>query len=141
MAKQIIAGTDLHLSFQGKFIGCSTSNSFSSSVAMRDAACKEAGNFYTGVPGMFTATISTDGLVIVDDPVDAEAMRAAEIFALHMAGTLIDWEFGTDTVGHTKLTGKGYITRFDLNGADSDNGTYTCEVQVVDEYSQVPVTA
>jgi hypothetical protein len=139
MAKKIISGTDLQLSFEGKFIGCSTSNSFSSSVDMKDAACKESGQFYDAEPGMFTATLSTEGLVIVDNPVDATAMRAAEIFDLHLNKTRIQWVFTTGVSGETQIAGEGFITSFELTAPDKDNATYSCEVQVVGAYAQTAV--
>lgn len=135
MPAKDINGTDLLLSFQGKAIGCARTSTFSSSFEMVDAACKEAGKFYTAKPGKVTATLTSDGVVKIDVPVDATAMRSHDIGALHLSQTLIDWTFTTGETGEFIYAGKGYINSFELSAPDGEAATYSCGVQVVDEWT------
>jgi hypothetical protein len=141
MAAKDIQGTDLLLSFEGKAIGCARTSTFSSSFEMVDAACKEAGKFYTATPGKVTATLSSDGVVKIDTPVDATAMRSHDIALLHLNQTLINWEFTTGVAGEFIYAGQGYINSFELNAPDGEAATYSCGVQVVDEWTIGTVAA
>lgn len=135
MAEKTINGTDLLLTIDGVAIGCATTNSFSVETEMIDAACKESGSFYDASPGMHTATLSTEGLVKIDTPADPTKMRAWDMLNLQMAKTLIDFSFGTAASGENSVTGKAYITSFEMNAGDKENATYSVEMQVVGEFT------
>lgn len=112
MATRTVQGKDLLLSFGGKVIGCATDVSFSSSVEMIEAACRESGNFYDAEPGKFTATISTSGFVKIDTPVDTTATRYHDLAKLHLDKTKVAWIFGTNVTGEQELYGNAYITSY-----------------------------
>lgn len=136
MATRTVQGKDLLLSIDGKVIGCATDVSFSSTVEMIEAACRESGNFYDAEPGMFTATISTSGFVKIDNPVDTTATRYWNLANLHLNKTKIAWIFGTNVTGEQELYGSAYITSYEQSGSQGDNATYSIELQVVGTYAQ-----
>jgi predicted secreted protein len=135
MATKIINGTDLALSVGGVLVGCATSSSLSVSTEMIDAACKESGSFYDALPGMHTATLSTDGLVKIDVPADATKYRAFDFGQAQLNKTLIAWKFGTAASGEKYYSGNAYITSFELSGEDKQNATYSVSLQVVGTFS------
>jgi hypothetical protein len=135
---KVVDGSDMLLYFNGKPLGCSTENSFSTDTEMRSAVCKESGKFNSSKPGMISASISTSGLQIYDPVVDNTKMRAWNITDIYLAQEQITWEFTTKVEGEQLLSGVGYISALELNAGD-DNGTYSCTVTVDGEWTSVPV--
>jgi predicted secreted protein len=136
MATRTVLGKDLLLLVDGKAIGCATDVSFSSSVEMVEAACRESGNFYDAEPGKFTATLSTSGFVKIDTPEDTAQTRYWNLADLHLNKTKIAWVFGTNIDGEKELHGNAYITSYSQEGPQDGNATYSIELQVVGTYAQ-----
>jgi hypothetical protein len=137
MAEKTILGKNLLLKVDGVAIGCATSNSFSSEREMVDGSCKESGEFYDGTPGMITATLSTDGLVKVDTPADPTKTRGYDLLALHLAGTKIEFAFGTVDSGEKTIEGSCFINSIEITGESEGNATYSASMQVVGAYTIV----
>lgn len=136
MATKTVQGKDLLLFVGGVPIGCATEVSFSSSVAMIEAACRETGNFYDAEPGMFTATLSASGFARIDTPADATQNRYWNLADLHLNKTKVAWIFGTDVDGEMELYGDAYITSYEQSAPQDGNATYSVELQVVGPYAQ-----
>jgi hypothetical protein len=135
MATRIVKGRELLLLVGGKAIGCASSVEFSSSYEMVQAACRESGAFYDAEPSTFTATLSVEGFVKIDNPIDASQTRFYDLAALHMNQTKISWVFGTDVVGEQEWSGEAYITSYSQSAPQEDNATYSIELQVVGPYT------
>jgi hypothetical protein len=138
MATRIVKGRELLLSVDGTAIGCANSVEFNSSFDMVQAACRENGAYYDAEPGTFTATLSVEGLMKIDNPADPTQMRFYNIADLHMAQTKIAWTFGTEVAGEEEWSGFAYITSYSQSAPQEDNGTYSLELQVVGAYNIAP---
>lgn len=137
MARTIVSGKEISMSVDGVVVGCANSGEFSTDVSMVEAACRESGAFYDAVPDKFEAELSIDGFVIYDTPVDATAMRAYDLAALHMNKTLVDWTFGIVTSGQKSWAGQGYITNYTETGEQEGTATYSVTIKPVGSYGIV----
>lgn len=137
MAKTTVTGKEIMISIDDIVVGCANSGEFTSDVSMVEAACRESGAYYDAVPDKFEAELSLDGFVAYDSPVDATAMRAMDLAALHMNKTLVDWSYGIVTSGQKSWAGKGYITSYSESGEQEGAATYSVTIKPVGSYGIV----
>jgi len=111
-----------------------TDCSISTNVDMRDTTTKSNAGYKALLPGMMEATLSFSGMFAND-----ATNGFHELFDFQNAKTKLDVKLtqiigsgSTPNAGDMEFEAKGFITSLDLTGGTEDNGTFTCQVQLVE---------
>lgn len=124
---EVINGSDIILSVEGKEIACATSHTIELTNATREVACKGSGDFTSAEYGRFSWTVSTDALLNLG--AGATFMSYADLMQLMLAKTVVSIESkydqdGDDTNTMT-VTGDCIITSISQASPDNDNASYS----------------
>ncbi|QDP63471.1 MAG: putative tail tube protein [Prokaryotic dsDNA virus sp.] len=112
-------GTNLLLKFDtsdnnaGSTVICghTTSCELSLSADLPESTTKNSSGFQEVIAGVKSAEISFEGLVAYDD-----ANNAIEAADFLIAGTKVDWSFGTAETGDAVYSGKGFLSSVTMSG-------------------------
>jgi len=117
------------------------SASLSVSMATRDAASKDSGNWPAKLPAKYDWNVSTDGLMAFDvgtGSTDVANLYTAMLTRLPLpvsfteaVGTSPVWTAGSGT----SFTGTVYITSIELSAGDNENSTYSVSTEGTGELS------
>jgi len=133
----VFNGTNLILKFAADgvavaAIGHSTSCSLSFSNDLPEATTKDSGGFQEVISGVKSGEISFEGLVAYDD-----GNNAIEASDLLIAGTKIDWKFGTIVVGDEHYLGEGYLSSVEMSAEMESPVTYSGSITTTGAITKV----
>lgn len=106
-------------------LGHTTSCSLSLSQDLPDATTKDSNGWSESIAGVKGGTLSFDGLVAYDD-----AANQVEVADYLIAGTLVDFSFGTAASGDTIYTGSGYIDSVEVSADAESPVSYSGSITV-----------
>ena len=112
-------GTNLLLKFNTSdgtpgstsIVGHTTSCELSLSADLPESTTKNSSGFQEVIAGVKSGEISFEGLVAYD-----HANNAIEAADLLIAGTKVDWSFGTAESGDAVYSGKGFLSSVTMSG-------------------------
>jgi hypothetical protein len=120
-------------------LACGTSNDFSRTAETQDARCKENGAFGDPIPTTFTAEITADGFMMVDDTTNVWSIEALDDW--FKAGTKLYFKYGQEGDGEYQITGRCYITNLVGPTASIEeiaSNSITCSVSGEWQYTANP---
>jgi hypothetical protein len=124
-------GYDLKIALSGIVIGCSTSVKFGRARAEKNTTCTDSKGSTESRPGAKSYTMSADGLQRVATGADiATSVTVQTLEKAFEDGTILDFEFGTDTVGATKTSGKCWILSLDKTGGGENDAVFSVAFKV-----------
>lgn len=145
MAQDVILGTDLMLFKGGKALAVATSCKLTINANVLETSSKDSGKWVSKQAAKLSWTASSDNLFTVADYKSlVDAMIAREKVQLQFSTVSnSDSDGGIPTTGWTPskdgYEGEAIITSIDMNAADNENATYTCNFEGVGALT--PVTA
>ncbi len=92
-------------------VGHTTSCELSISSDLPEATTKNSAGFQEVIAGLKSGEISFEGLVAYD-----HANNAIESADFIIAGTKVDWSFGTAEAGDAVYSGKGFLSNVTMTG-------------------------
>lgn len=120
----VVDGTDLVVLINGNVIGHSKTHSIDMSDAGIDTTSKDSAGWETSIGGLKSVTLSGDGLVAFDDSYTVD-----DLTTLLIAGTIVSYQYTTDTSGDKYWTGNGRIESISMNSANKEATTYTFSIK------------
>ena len=115
-------------------IAFSTSAKLTVSMATRDAASKDSGNWGAKLPAKFDWNVGTDALVAYDTVSGTTDIENLYTAMLTRSAIPISFAASTGTsptwsVSGIAFTGSVYITSIDITAADGDNAQYSISTE------------
>jgi len=130
--EEVLNGSDIILSVDGKVVACATSHTIELTNATREVSCKGSGDFTSAEYGKFSWTVSTDALLDLGKN-EVDFISYPQLMQLMLDKTVVSIESlydmddaGTDTM---TVTGDCIITSISQVNPDSDNASYSVSLQ------------
>lgn len=134
MALIVEKGYDFKIKLGENVFGCARTVTFGGSRERQDASCVASGDVLESVPGRKSYTLSAESLIRVATLTDIGTnVTTATIEAAFESGEIMDFEFGTDTIGATKKVGKAWIESFEESGSFDGEPTFSVTFAVTGE--------
>lgn len=136
-------------------LGCLQNVSLSLQRAITEASCREVGPAFDGVKGQLSGSVSLDGIVIIDDPVQAGNVRAGDLVDMMLddSNTPVNWVYGPgtnsngvmgepgDIAGSKVIIGQGIMTELEYAGSQDGLATYSATLTIVGKPTHAAVAA
>ena len=115
-------------------VAFSSSAKLTVSMATRDAASKDAGNWGAKLPAKFDWNVSTDALMAYDVLSGTSDIQDLYTLMLERAAVPVSFSVKAGTTPNWTPTGKAftgsvYITSIDITAADGDNAQYSISTE------------
>lgn len=131
MAIAVEDGFDFRIKLNEIAVGCAQTVKFGASRESKSTSCYSSGDTKESKPGLKSYTLSTDGLMRVTTGTDvASNLVIKQLEAYFESGELLDFEFGTDTVGATKKTGTCWISSLEQTAGTTDDAKFSATFEV-----------
>ena len=132
----VFNGTSLLLKFAADgstpaVLGHSTSCSLSLSNDLPEATTKTSGGFQEVISGVKSGEISFEGLDNYD-----HANNAVEAADLLIAGTKVDWSFGTGVTNDPLYSGEGFLSSVEMSAEMESPVSYSGSITVTGAISK-----
>lgn len=131
MSLVVEQGYNLQIAIGGIVIGCAQTVSFGRQAEVKDATCSASQGTKQSILGQKSYTMSADGLQRVATGADvATNVTLVTLETAFEAKTLLDFEFGTDTIGANKTAGTAYIQSLTKTGGAKDEAKFSVTFEV-----------
>lgn len=118
-------GSDFKIAISDDVFLCARTVSFGGSRTRITGTCAASGDAEESKPGRKSYTLSAEALIRVATGDDvATQVTTATLEAAFEAGTILPWEFGTETLGATKKSGTAYVESFEEGGTLDGEATF-----------------
>lgn len=120
----VINGRTLVILINGNVIGHAKNHSIEMSDAGIDTTSKDSAGFETSIGGLKSVSLSGDGLIDYSDSYTVDDLTSA-----WLAGTIVSYQFTTDTSSEKYWTGNGRIEQLSMSAANEEAATYSFSIK------------
>jgi len=128
-------GTLVALYKDGAKISNLTSNSFSVSMATRDATTKDSAGWETVLEGLRSAEFSCEGYFA-----ENATVKFTALYAEFDARTAFTVRFSSEVSGDKYYEGECYVTSLESNAPNEDSQTFSCSLKLTGALTEETVT-
>jgi len=116
--------------------GCATSNGFERTSTTSDSSCKEDGVYNDPEVIKIGATLTMEGLLLIDDT--TFVWNNHQLDDWMQARAILDFKYGKDGTGEINYTGKCQISDLADTAPNEETASWTCTLNVKKGWTKTP---